>query len=737
MPRIIVVANRLIVSVIETDDKLHFQPSMGGLATGLGSFSEKEEQYDIMWIGWPGLSQEQITSSHLDENIIIERLKEYNCIPVFLTEENIDKYYHKFCNNTIWPLFHYFPQFAIFDRAAWNSYVKVNTQFAEIVAENYKENDLIWIQDYHLMLLPQLLRDKLPTASIGFFLHIPFPSYELFRILPWRTQILQGLLGADLLGFHTYDYMRHFLSSTRRLLGLDHEFGYITLENRTIKVDTFPMGIDYNKFAKSRNDLSIQERLRKLYLKIGERKIILSVDRLDYTKGISLRLKAFDQFLETHPEFLEKVTLILVVVPSRTKVPQYEHLKHEIDELVGHINGKHGKMGWVSIWYFYRYHSFPELAALYQLADVALVTPLRDGMNLIAKEFLATKENDKGVLILSEFAGAASELGEALLVNPNDNMSMVNALHQALTMADDEQLKRLRIMQKRLKRYNVIKWAHDYLDMLHQIKKQQQKFMTKILNETLKNDLVSQYQRAKKRLLFLDYDGTLVPFVPNPQDAAPDEELLSLLTALSNAKENEVVIISGRDPETLETWFGKLPISLVGEHGAWIRKKDGTVISSGQISTSWKKLIRPILETHVDRTPGSFIEEKKYSLVWHYRKVEPGLGEIRVRELIDTLNTFTANLDVKVLEGDKNVEIKQGMIDKGKAAMKWLTKETWDFILAVGDDKTDEDLFEVLHTKNAYTIKVGLKPTKAKYVVENHLAVRNLLKSLIKAKKET
>ena len=579
------------------------------------------------------------------------------------------------------------------------------------------------------MLLPELIRAKLPDAKIGFFLHIPFPSFEIFRLLPWRSEILDGLLGADLIGFHTYSYVKHFLESVRRILGYEHTYGEITLSNRIVKVDTFPMGIDYEKFANAASDSKVQREIDKIRKNLGDRKIILSIDRLDYTKSIPQRLETFDLFLDKYPEFKEKITFIVVAVPSRTKVEHYRLLKKQVDELIGKINGKYGTLGWTPICYIYRSLPFHTLAALYSIADIALITPYRDGMNLIAKEFIASKADSKGVLILSEMAGAAEELGEALIVNPNNREAIAEALREALLMTDEEQIERNKVIQQRLQRYSVKRWAMDFVDSLMQVKKLQQDLSTKRLTDEIKIKLLDDYSKSKARLILLDYDGTLVHFAEKPEKAKPAEELLKLLTSLAHNVKNEIVIISGRDRETLDRWFGHLNIGLVAEHGVWIKERGKEWGTIEPLENDWKTEILPVLEVYVDRTPGSFIEEKEFSLVWHYRNCDAELAAVRAKELKDVLLNLTANLDIGVIEGNKVIEIKNINVNKGRAVLEWISKKQWDFVLAIGDDLTDEDIFAVL-PDTAYSIKVGLGSSRAKFYMESVDKVRALLKSI-------
>jgi len=727
MGRLLIISNRLPVSVTKRANNLSFQPSVGGLATGLASFRESHQS---QWIGWPGIAKDKLSAEQKKQ--IVDNLKEHNCHSVFLSAKDVRNFYYGFCNKTIWPLFHYFPLYAAYKEQYWQAYKNVNKAFCETVIRIAKPGDYIWVHDYQLMLMPQLVRDKLPDAQIGFFLHIPFPSFELFRLLPWRKEILKGLLGADLIGFHTYDYVRHFLSSTARITATEHSMGALAIDDRIVKVDAFPMGIDYDKYSTAAEDPTVKKRLSTIQKKVGERKVILSIDRLDYTKGITQRLEAFDLFLTQNPEYKEKVTLILVAVPSRTGVEDYAELRRQLEGLVGRINGEHGTLGWVPVWYLYRFLPFERIAALYNAANVALVTPLRDGMNLIAKEFVATKKDGRGVLILSEMAGAASELGEAIAVNANNKQEIINAIKDALEMPIEEQTKRNRLMQSRLCRYTVARWANDFLEALSDVKKTQAELSARKLTEPMMGKLITEYNASSKRLFLLDYDGTLVGFADRPEKAGPDEELWALLQALVADAKNEVVIISGRDKETLSDWLGNTNSSLIAEHGAWIKDKDWEVIEP--LRNDWKDTIRPILELYADRTPGSSVEEKDFSLVWHYRKADSELASLRIQELRGAVLNLTENLDIGVFEGSKILEVKNIGISKGHATERWLAKDKWDFILAAGDDYTDEDMFSIL-PESAYSIKVGYGISKARFNLDSVNELRGLLEELTKKRK--
>jgi trehalose 6-phosphate synthase/phosphatase len=725
MANLILVSNRLSVSVEKKKGKLEFKPSMGGLATGLSSLDQKDK---LLWIGWPGLPADEL--SHEDRREIAPILRqEYNSIPVDLTREQLKSFYYGFCNNVIWPLFHYFPSYAYYDNTLWDSYKQVNAIYLEKVLEAAGADDTIWIHDYQLMLLPQLIREKVPEAQIGFFLHIPFPSFEVFRLLPWRAEILTGLLGADLIGFHAYDYARHFISSVRRLLGVENNMGYVQHEHRLSRIDVFPMGIDYKKYSAALSDSNVKKQLAVAVHELKGFKVILSVDRLDYTKGIPERLRGYELLLEDNPQYREKVVLLLIAVPSRTKVHRYRALKKEVDELISTINGKYGTIGWVPIQYFYRGFPFDRLSAFYGLADVLLVTPLRDGMNLVAKEFVATHRGSGGVLILSETAGSAREMGEALLINPNNSEEIAAALRTALEMDEGEQVERNAVMNERLGRYDVVVWTKDFLNKLNQVREVQESYLVKRMAGSFKEELIASYRQAETRLIILDYDGTLVPFRTRPRKGAPDQELVDLLNVLASDQSNDVVVASGRMRQVMNDWFGSMNVSLIACHGAWLKPKGEEWQLGEDLSNEWKEQLLPIFQLFKDRTPGSTVEEKDYALAWHYRNAEPELAALRASEFKDILFSFTGDLNLDILEGKSVLEIKPVNVSKARAVSTWLSRNSWRFILAAGDDNNDEVMFSQLPA-NAYTIKIGLDISEARYYLESPAQLRRLLSEI-------
>ncbi|MBC7363283.1 MAG: bifunctional alpha,alpha-trehalose-phosphate synthase (UDP-forming)/trehalose-phosphatase [Candidatus Aminicenantes bacterium] len=732
--KLIIISNRLPVTVALEKQNIKIRPSAGGLVTGLSDYlnslkggkDESVFNFKPLWIGWPG---EELKDSLADEvRAILQR--EFNSYPVFIPSGLMDNFYNGFCNKTIWPLFHYFPSHAVFDESQWAAYEKVNEIFFQEISPVVEPGDTVWVHDYHLMLLPQLLRERFKKLTIGFFLHIPFPSYEMFRLLPrrWGIKILEGMLGADLIGFHTHDYTQHFLKCVLSILGYEHSMGKVLLKDRMIKAETIPMGINFKKFYDLASSKEIEKEKTNLKVRLLNQKVILSIDRLDYTKGILNRLESYEVFLSNNPHWHGKVVLMMVVVPSRIGVEHYRMMKRQIDEQVGKINGKFGNLSWMPIIYQYKHLPLKQLVALYSLSDVALVTPIRDGMNLIAKEYLASRTDGTGVLILSEMAGAARELGEALIINPNDRVEIASAIKEALEMSLEEQKVRLEAMQRRLRRYDVVKWGSEFINELFTIKEAQTRFEARLLG-VQQEALVRDYRQARSRILFLDYDGTLVPFASDPRVVKPDEGLLELLRKLSSDPKNEVVIISGRDRKTLEEWFAGLEIGLVAEHGVWLKRKSKPWRMLKPLENNWKEELLPVLELYVDRLPGSFIEEKEFSLAWHYRPCQPELASVRANELVDYLVDFTSSTDIQVLHGNKVVEIRCAGINKGVAGLFWLMDKDYDFIFSAGDDWTDEDLFKVLPEK-AYSIRVGIANTNAKYNLLNYQDVLKILRKL-------
>jgi trehalose 6-phosphate synthase/phosphatase len=731
MSRLIIISNRLPFSVERQNGEIKVRQSSGGLVSAIKSYFEKnrsDKNYtQKIWLGSMDSSEDEwnqaVESGQLPDDFSIE--------PIFPDNLTYSNYYNGFSNSTLWPLLHYFPSLVEYRKEYFDDYTKINQLFADRIIGIYQPGDVIWVHDYQLMMVPDMLRRVLPDATIGFFLHIPFSSYEIFRLLPtyWKERLMQGMMGADLIGFHTYDYVQHFIHCAKMILQVESQFNSVYYGNRMVKVDVFPIGIDYQKFRAACIDETVVGICTSLEEKFMGQKIIFSVDRLDYTKGINYRLDGYDQFLEEHPEYREKVIFILNIIPSRDTISTYNEMKRSIEVQISTINGKYSTLHWQPIIYRYNHLDFEELCALYQAADVALITPLRDGMNLVAKEYIASCI-DKGVLVLSELTGAASELNEAVLVNPTDTGEVAGGIHQALSMPLVEQRSRLSYMQRRLAEYDVEKWINDFLQQLIITKKEQEVLKVNILKEEHVRQIVADYNKASKRCILLDYDGTLAPYQKMPSLAAPSEELIQLLRQLTANPSNEIVIISGRDANTLEKWLGKLSMNMIAEHGACVKYKGEEWKEQVSINAEWKEQVRPLMQLFVDRCAGSFIEEKKSTIAWHYRNTNQELGFTRSRELRNSLLQLTANTPLQVIDGNRVLEIRMVGVDKGAAASNMLAGIEPDFILCIGDDATDEDMFKALRDK-AYTIKIGRANTSAQYTILSQKEVFPFLRRFI------
>jgi trehalose 6-phosphate synthase/phosphatase len=722
MSRTLLVSNRLPLNVKLEHDVLSVNRSAGGLATGLKG---PHESSGGLWIGWPG-DVSLLDGAQRAE--LEQRCKELRVVPLYLTTSEVDRFYEGFSNGVLWPLFHYLLDRVKLDDRGWESYLSVNERFADLVTEHYQPGDLIWVHDYQLCLLPSMLRSRLPGAKIGFFLHIPFPASEVFRILPWRAAILEGLLGADLIGFHTFSYVRNFASSLLLLLGLESDIDRVSYDGRQVKLGVFPMGVDAKAFATLSNDPEVSSEATAIRNAAGDRKIILGIDRLDYTKGMPRRLLAVERFLEREPTWRGKVRFIQVAVPSREKIGAYEILRQQVNDLVSKINGTYGTAIDVPIHYLYRSFNEKQVAALYKAADVMLVTPLRDGMNLVAKEFVASRTDEDGVLILSEFAGAAVELGQALRVNPYDLDQTAEAIGTALSMSPEDKQLRMRALRTRVHQEDVHHWAQSFLETLESAPVQSPS--PRRIGRNEQRALCEKLRSAERLTILLDYDGTLVPFASAPDLAAPDKALKKLLLALGQRPRTEVHLVSGRSKEVLTRWLSDLPVGLHAEHGVWSRANpQGEWVSNIEINLIWKERVMPMLEHFTRRTPGSLLEQKSTSIAWHYRMADPEFGAFQAKELRLHLSEVLSNFPVQILSGDKVIEVKLQGAHKGHVVSRLITSEPHTF-LAMGDDRTDEDLFAAL-PEGSVAIHVGPNPSTALYRVEDQDEARALLWSIL------
>ena len=732
--RLLVVSNRLPLTLRKAEDG-HWttERSSGGLASAMNPIL-RDNGGD--WIGWAGSSGEEDQAER--NSVLQEWAQKDQCFAVELPAEIAKGFYEGYSNQTLWPVFHNFPSQLKFDAKDWQAYIEANRIFCRAVVDRYKQGDLVWVHDYQLMLLPQMLRAELPDAAIGFFLHIPFPSSEIFPILPRREELLQGLLGADLVAFQTHGHLQQFRAALLRVLGLESKIAEVAVGGRPIRLEAHPIGIAPEQYTDLLNHDETTAQLHADWAaRYRGRRVLLAVDRLDYTKGIPERLRAFAHLLRSSSELREKVVLIQVAVPTREGIETYQDLRTEVNQLVGEINGKLGTPGWTPVVYINRSIERAELVALYKLADVCWVGSLRDGMNLVAKEYVACKAEGDGVLVLSEFAGAAAEMGEALLINPFDEERTALSIERALTLDEDERRQRMEHLHSRILHNNVFRWGERFLASLEDAVSERGRYSDTQPKRLRTTEVLETYRRASRRLLMIDYDGTLVPFAGQPWQAVPPPVVMRLLTSLAAEPHNCVALTSGRTAEDLNRWFGAIKgLWLIAEHGAEVKSplEASWEPLRSEVSTDWKSTVMPILEHFVDRTPGSFVEEKKYGVVWHYRMAEPEFGAWLANELVSMLEAMLAETELRAFRGDKVVEVKPVWANKGEALDRLLAVlSSPDFLFAAGDDRTDEDLFEHMPTE-AWTVHIGPGATRAAFVLPDFESLRRVLEMFTKEK---
>lgn len=712
------ISNRLPVTVAEEITK-----SSGGLVAALEGLSA--EEFDLKWIGWPGGSIPDSSRQREVERLLIA---EHGCTPVFLDDDEIAGHYEGFSNSSIWPLLHYMPNYMRYDPAWWEHYRHVNQRFADQAVTMAKPGDLVWVHDYQLMLLPAMLHEQMPELKIGFFLHTPFPSFETFRCHPKRRELVAGMLGANLIGFHTFGYMRHFRSTVLRLLGLESEITRIRSEDGHVSaMGVFPIGINARKFEQTLDSPEFAQRRDEFRASNAGKRVVLSVERMDYTKGILHRLEAIEHFLSQLTEGeRDAIKFIFVSVPSREEVEEYKELREETESRVGRINGQYATLNSSPIRFIHGSVSFTDLCALYATADVGMVTPLIDGMNLVAKEYIACQRDHDGVLILSEFAGAAEELSNAILVNPYDARAVAETLREALAMPDEEKRASNQPMRERVMKYDAQHWARSFIQQLNAADATQSRSSDDPRHAA--GQLAEAVAAEKRIALLLDYDGTLREIEREPRAAKPTDEIRSLLAQLRQHEHIDLTIISGRTPHDLETWFGMSDIALIAEHGATVRRRGSSEWEQWDrdMSYGWKDEIRELLRLYEQSTPGSSVEEKRTSLVWHHRKTDPEFGTWKANQLTHELGTMLANEPVKIRHGRKIVEVTSSAVSKGAAIRRLMHESNYDLVLCAGDDQTDESMFEI-DAPNLIAIKVGAEPSRARYRLRDPAALRKFL----------
>ncbi|WP_437486197.1 bifunctional alpha,alpha-trehalose-phosphate synthase (UDP-forming)/trehalose-phosphatase [Sorangium sp. So ce1014] len=728
MSRLLIVSNRLPVTVHVDEGDVSVVPSAGGLVTALRG---PHERHGGLWLGWPGdVSRLGAEQRHSLE----EQLEQLGAVPVHLTPDEVSRYYDGFSNGVLWPLFHYLTEKVHLDaRRDWESYSEVNERFTEAIVARYRPGDRVWVHDYQLMLVPAMLRRRIPDARIGFFLHIPFPAAEIFRSLPWREQVLRGMLGADVVGFHTTSYRYHFVYSAARVLGLDPDLETLAYEGRKVRLGAYPVSIDVDEFARLARDEEVRAEARRIRERAQGRKIVLGIDRLDYTKGIPRRLLAIERFLEREPELRSRVRFVQLAVPTREKVDAYADFRRVVNELVGRINGSYATLDDVPIHFLHRSMPMSEVVALYLAADVMMVTPLRDGMNLVCKEYVASRIDDTGALVLSEFAGAAAELIEALPVNPYDIDSVAATIKRALVMPPSEQRVRMQALRRRVITHDVHRWSHGFLSDLERARSAAPAVgAVRRRADAPQLNTIASARSAPSLVVMLDYDGTLVPLAAMPELAPPDEELIADLRALAARPRTQVHVVSGRPREDLERWLGELPISLHAEHGFFSRAGPGEPwVALREASLDWKPRVREILQGFVDRTAGSFIEEKVVSIAWHYRSADPELASHMAREVPAKLDEVLRERDLELIPGRKVLEVRLRGVNKGVIVPRVLATVTPEaMVVALGDDRTDEDLFAAL-PPTALTVHVGGGASSAAFQLPDPAAARRFLRALV------
>ncbi|XP_047978594.1 alpha,alpha-trehalose-phosphate synthase [UDP-forming] 6-like isoform X1 [Salvia hispanica] len=784
--RIIIVANQLPIKVHKKtdsskgwtfswdDNSLYLQ-----LKDCLG-----DEDTEFIYVG---CLKEEIHPNDQDEvsQILLETFK---CIPTFLPPDLYSRYYHGFCKQQLWPLFHYMLPLSPdlggrFNRSLWQAYVSVNKIFADRIMEVINpEDDFVWVHDYHLMVLPTFLRKRFNRVKLGFFLHSPFPSSEIYKTLPIREEVLRGLLNSDLIGFHTFDYARHFLSCCSRMLGISYESkrGYIGLDyyGRTVSIKILPVGIHMGQLQ---SVLSLPETEAKVAELVKQfsgqgRTLLLGVDDLDIFKGISLKLLAMEQLLLQHPEKKGKVVLVQIALPARGKGKDVKEVQDEIYATVKRINETFGEPGYDPVILIDQPPKFYERVAYYVAAECCLVTAVRDGMNLIPYEYVISRQGNerldkilgpeastpkKSMLVVSEFIGCSPSLSGAIRVNPWNIDAVAEAMESAIVMEEPEKRLRHEKHYKYVSTHDVSYWGKSFLQDLERTCKDHVRrrcwgigfglsFRVVALDPNFRKlameHIVSAYKRTKTRAILLDYDGTLMP--QDSIDKKPSSKTLDILNSLCRDKNNVVFIVSSRPRDKLDAWFSSCDkLGIAAEHGYFMRMKrdEEWETSIPAVECNWKQIAEPVMQLYTETTDGSVIEPKEISMAWCYEDADPDFGSCQAKELLDHLESVLANEPVTVKSDSNCVEVKPQGVSKGLVAKRLLSlmQERGmlpDFVLCIGDDRSDEDMFEVISSSTTgpsiapnaevFACTVGRKPSKAKYYLDDTAEIVRLMKGL-------
>ncbi|XP_072992016.1 alpha,alpha-trehalose-phosphate synthase [UDP-forming] 6-like [Typha latifolia] len=784
--RTIIVANQLPIRVSRRPDGRGWMFSWDQDSLLLQLKDSIGDRADMSFI-YVGCLREEIPISDQDEvaQILLETFK---CVPAFLPPDLLSRFYHGFCKQQLWPLFHYMLPLSPdlggrFDRNLWQAYVSVNKIFADKILEVINpDDDFVWVHDYHLMVLPTFLRKRFNRVKLGFFLHSPFPSSEIYKTLPVREELLRSLLNSDLIGFHTFDYARHFLSCCSRMLGLTYESkrGYIGLEyyGRTVSIKILPVGIHMGQLKSVLSLPETEVKVTELIKQFRDqgRTMLLGVDDMDIFKGISLKLLAFEQLLVQHPEWRGRVVLVQIANPARGRGKDVKEVQNESYAMVKRINEAFGQPGYKPVVLIDQPLQFYERMAYYVVAESCLLTAVRDGMNLIPYEYIIARQgNDKldkvlglspstpkkSMLVVSEFVGCSPSLSGAIRVNPWNIDAVADAMDSALEMAEQEKQLRHEKHYKYVSTHDVGYWANSFLQDLERTCRDHDRrrswgigfglsFRVVALDLNFRKlsieNIVSAYRRSTTRAILLDYDGTLMPQASIDKSASPKS--IEILNSLCRDRNNMVFLVSAKSRESLSDWFSPCKnIGIAAEHGYFLRlRKDAEWETCVPVADcSWKQIAEPVMKLYTETTDGSTIENKETALVWCYEDADPDFGSCQAKELLDHLESVLANEPVSVKSGPNYVEVKPQGVSKGLVAERLLStmKERGlvpNFVLCIGDDRSDEDMFEVISTSisgpslapeaEVFACTVGKKPSKAKYYLDDTAEVVRLMQGL-------
>uniref|UniRef100_A0ACD5U1E9 Uncharacterized protein n=1 Tax=Avena sativa TaxID=4498 RepID=A0ACD5U1E9_AVESA len=786
--RLIVVANQLPVVARRRPDGPGWVFSMDDDSLLLRLRDGVPDDMEVLFIGTlradvPAAEQEEVSQTLIDR---------FRCAPVFLPPDLYDRFYQNFCKGYLWPLFHYMLPYAAaqapkqspssggrFDRASWEAYVLANKHFFEKVVEVINpEDDYVWVHDYHLMALPTFLRRRFNRLRIGFFLHSPFPSSEIYRSLPVREEILRTMLNCDLIGFHTFDYARHFLSCCSRMLGIEYQSkrGYIGLDyfGRTVGIKIMPVGIHMGQLQSVLRLPEMQSKVAELRQQFEGKAVLLGVDDMDIFKGINLKLLAFEHMLRIHPKWQGRAVLVQIANPARGKGKDIELIRAEIQDSCDRINREFGQSGYNPIVFIDQNVPSVEKLAYYTVAECVVVTAVRDGMNLTPYEYIVCRQGlpssdsapevsgpRKSMLVVSEFIGCSPSLSGAIRVNPWNTEATAESLNEAISMSEREKQLRHEKHYRYVSTHDVAYWSRSFIQDLERACKDHFRkpcwgiglgfgFRVVALDPNFAklsfDSILMSYGRSKSRAIFLDYDGTLVPQASINQK--PSEELVSIINTLCSDRNNIVFIVSGRSKASLASLFSSCPmLGVAAEHGYFLRwtRDEEWKTSAQSLDVGWMQMAEPVMNLYTEATDGSYIETKETALVWHHRDADQGFASSQAKEMLDHLESVLANEAVAVKSGQFIVEVKPQGVSKGLVAEKILASmkekgQQADFVLCIGDDRSDEEMFEniadamkrgvVAPKTPLFACTVGQKPSKAKFYLDDTYEVVSMLSAL-------